>query len=101
MDQGSDAHVDRLVEELGRTIERTLAESRAVTAALDRIKDAGYEIAVSVETTVALRPNAQNVGLDLLEAPPTPTRRPPAPLKMTPLDKKFLRSLKISVSEEE
>jgi hypothetical protein len=25
----------------------------------------------------------------------------PAPLKMTPLDKKFLRSLKISVEEEE
>jgi len=25
----------------------------------------------------------------------------PAPIKMTPLDKKFLRSLKISVEEEE
>jgi hypothetical protein len=28
-------------------------------------------------------------------------RGEPAPLKMTPLDKKFLRSLKISVEEEE
>jgi hypothetical protein len=101
VDQGSDAHVDRLVKELGRTIERTLAESRAVAASLERIRDAGYEIAVSVETTVAFRPDAQNVGLDLLDGAPTPTRRPPAPLKMTPLDKKFLRSLKISVGEED
>jgi hypothetical protein len=95
--------VTRMAHELGNVIRRTLAGSQEVADCLARIKGRGYELSVALEATVAFTPAAATEG-EAVEPSPRPT--PAAPLRpgsgrMTPLDKKFLRSLKISVEDDE
>jgi len=103
MEQAADEDVSRLAEEVGATLRRILAESPQVAHCLNRIRAEGYDVSVVLEATIgftraekraggANRPPAFDVRLEKAE---------PAPLRMTPLDKKFLRSLKITVEEEE
>jgi hypothetical protein len=101
MEQATDEHVTRLAEEVGAVLRRVLAESPQVTHCLGRIRSEGYDVSVVLEATIgfsrAERPApsagpAFDVRLEKAE---------PLHLKMTPLDKKFLRSLKITVDEEE
>ena len=100
MSNAFDDDIDRLVGDLGRTIEIALTDSPQVAAAIERIKAAGYEIAVSVDTTIAYH-RPFTAGAATAAVPQAHRRgREPAPLKMTPLDKKFLRSLKISVEDD-
>ena len=93
--------VTRLSAELGSTLRRVLSESPQVAHCLARIRAEGYEVSVVLEATI---------GLTHAE-PPEAADRPsfevrieegePRPLRMTPLDRKFLRSLKITVEEED
>jgi hypothetical protein len=93
-----DGDAKRMVQELAATLQRTLAESPQVAKHLSRIKAAGYETSLVIEATIGLRragagePRGFDFRVEQDEADP---------LKMTPLDKKFLRSLKISVEEDE
>lgn len=103
-DEAQDAGTDelqRLVEGLGRTVRRTLAESASVAECLGRIRHRGYEVSLVVEATVG----AGRSGRPPSDAPPGFDFRveggEPAPVPLTPLDRKFLRSLKISVDGEE
>ena len=98
MAERQDQHVTRMVHELGNAIRQSLADSPQVTACLDRIKADGYELSVVLEATIGFSPTRR----EELSAPVTPELEPgePARPKMTPLDKKFLRSLKISVEDE-
>jgi hypothetical protein len=91
----------RFVDEVGSTIQRTLAESPQVAHCLNRIRAEGYEVSLALEATLGFsksgtREPAEVSTFDFRVEKPEPTR-----LRMTPLDKKFLRSLKISVEEEE
>ncbi len=101
MEQATDEHVTRLAEEVGAVLRRVLAESPQVAHCLSRIRSEGYFVSIVLEATIgfsrAERPGpAPQPGFDVrLE------KAEPLPLKMTPLDKKFLRSLKITVDEEE
>ena len=101
MEQAASEDVARLTEEVGATLRRVLAESPQIAHCLSRIRSEGYDVSVVLEATIGFSrteergpaaPPAFEVRLEKAE---------PAPLKMTPLDKKFLRSLKISVEEEE
>ena len=101
MEQATGEEVTRLAEEVGVTLRRVLAESPQVAHCLSRIRAEGYEVSVVLDATIGLSraegqaaaaPAAFDVRLEKPE---------PLPLKMTPLDKKFLRSLKITVDEEE
>ncbi len=102
MEQAAGEDVTRLVEELGTTIRRVLSESTQITHALNRIRAEGYGVSVALEATIGFGRIGRREGP---EAPATfevrVERADPASLKMTPLDKKFLRSLKITVEEEE
>lgn len=92
--------VKRLVQDLATTIQRTLAESPQITHCLQRIRAEGYEVSVVLEATIGF----SRAGKDTAEVSTFDfrvERSEPARLKMTPLDKKFLRSLKISIEEEE
>jgi hypothetical protein len=98
-----DDEVTRMAHDLGNVIRRTLAGSQDVADLLARIKGRGYELSVALEATVAFTPAAAAEG-DAAEASPRPSpeaRWHPAVGRMTPLDKKFLRSLKISVEDED
>jgi hypothetical protein len=102
MEQAAGEEVSRLAEEVGATLRRILSESPQVAHCLNRMRAEGYDVSVVLEATIGFtradkregttaRPPAFDVRVEKAE---------PAPLRMTPLDKKFLRSLKITVEEE-
>jgi hypothetical protein len=101
MEQATGEDVTRMAQEVGAVLRRVLAESPQVAHCLSRIRAEGYDVSVVLEATIgfsrtecsdAARPPAFDVRVEKAE---------PLPLKMTPLDRKFLRSLKITVEEEE
>ena len=91
----------RYVDEVASTIQRTLAESPQIAHCLSRIRAEGYEVSLILEATIGFsksgtRETAEVSKFDFRVEKPEPAR-----LKMTPLDRKFLRSLKISVEAQE
>ena len=101
-DPASSEDVKRMVHDLGTTIQRTLAESPQIAHCLNRIKSEGYEVSLVLEATIGFSKTGGKDGpTEVSSFDVRVERTEPAPLKMTPLDKKFLRSLKISVEEGE
>jgi hypothetical protein len=98
-DAANAEELKRFVDEVGNTIQRTLIESPQVAHCLNRIRAEGYEVSLVLEATIGFSrgdadgPEGRPVSFRL-------EKTEPAQLQMTPLDKKFLRSLKISVDEE-
>lgn len=86
-----------LLSELGRCVQNAVTDSPEVNAVLDRIRAHGYEPSFLVETSVsAAAGETGEGGVEMsvgVHRSPEPSQ---AALAMTPLDKKFLRSLKIS-----
>ena len=91
--------VKRMVQEIGSTLQRTLSESPQIAHCLNHIRAEGYEVSLVLEATIGFSKTGNKEGevaTFRVEPPPEPVA-----LKMTPLDKKFLRSLKITVEEDE
>jgi hypothetical protein len=93
--------VKRLVNELGSTIQRTLAESPQVAHCLNRIRAEGYEVSLVIEATIGFTKTGSREAAEVSTFDFRLEKNEPAPVRMTPLDKKFLRSLKITADEEE
>jgi hypothetical protein len=100
MEQATGEDVSRLAEELGATLRRVLSESTQITHCLNRIRAEGYEVSVVLEATVGFTRSERRDGTPARPFDVRVEKSDPAPLRMTPLDKKFLRSLKITVDEE-
>ena len=100
-DPASSEDVKRMVQDLGTTIQRTLAESPQIAHCLNRIKAEGYEVSLVLEATIGFSKSGSREAAEVATFDFKVEKSDPAPIKMTPLDKKFLRSLKISVEEEE
>lgn len=96
--QGGSDDVKRMVHDLGATIQRTLAESPQISHCLNRIKAEGYEVSLVLEATIGFSKSGSR-GAASVDFKVDKAETPPA--RMTPLDKKFLRSLKITVEEED
>ena len=91
----------KLVDELGQTIQRTLAESPQIASCLNRMRGEGYEVSLVLEATIGFsRSGARSEEEQVSTFDFRVEKTDPAQLRMTPLDKKFLRSLKISVEED-
>jgi len=101
MDPAGGEDIKRMVQEIGTTIQRTLAESPQITHCLSRIKSEGYEVSLVLEATIGFSKAGSRDPATASTFDFRVERPEPAPLKMTPLDKKFLRSLKITVEEGE
>jgi hypothetical protein len=101
MDSSNNENGKRMVQDLGATIQRTLAESPQIAHCLNRIKAAGYEASLVIEATIGLHGNGSRERQTVSTFDFRVEQKEPTPLKMTPLDKKFLRSLKISVEDDE
>jgi hypothetical protein len=87
-----------LLSDLGRCVQEAVTNSPEVSQALDRIREKGYEPSFVVETSVASGTGAGAEGEGGVEMSVGVHRGPdPVEASMTALDKKFLRSLKISV----
>jgi hypothetical protein len=101
MEQATGEEVTRLAEEVGATLRRVLAESPQVAQCLSRIRAEGYEVSVVLEAAIGFSRTERR---EAAAAPAFDVRvekaEPPL-LRMTPLDKKFLRSLKITVEDDE
>jgi hypothetical protein len=93
-----------LVQELETTIQQTLAESSRIAGCLARIRAEGYDVSLVLEATIGFHRRAEPDERDDQQPDVFDFRvasAQPDPLRMTPLDKKFLRSLKISVEDDE
>ncbi|HEX9202651.1 MAG TPA: hypothetical protein VF964_01715, partial [Vicinamibacteria bacterium] len=83
------------------TLQRTLSESPQIAHCLNRIRAEGYEVSLVLEATIGFSKTGGKDGpTEVSSFDVRVERTEPAPIKMTPLDKKFLRSLKITVEEE-
>jgi hypothetical protein len=100
MDSTSGEDVKRMVQEIGTTIQRTLSESSQIAHCLNRIKAEGYDVSLVLEATIGFNKTGSRESAEVSTFDFRVEKTEPAPLKMTPLDKKFLRSLKITVEEE-
>ena len=100
-DPASSEDVKRMVHDLGTTIQRTLAESPQIAHCLNRIRAEGYEVSLVLEATIGFSKSGTREPAEVSKFDFRVEKPEPARLKMTPLDKKFLRSLKISVEEVE
>jgi hypothetical protein len=100
-DSTSGEDVKRLVQELGTTIQRTLSESPQIAHCLNRIRAEGFEVSLVLEATIGFTKTGTREPAEVSTFDFRVEQGESTPIKMTPLDKKFLRSLKISVEEEE
>lgn len=98
-DPASSEDVRRMVQDLGQTIQRTLSESPQIAHCLNRIKGEGYEVSLVLEATIGFS-KAGSRESEVSTFDFKVDKSEPPTLKMTPLDKKFLRSLKISIDED-
>src|SRR6266536_3129283 len=101
MEQASAEDVKRMVQEIGTTLQRTLSESPQIAHCLNRIKAEGYEVSLVLEATIGFSKTGSREAAEVSTFDFEVEKSDPVRIKMTPLDKKFLRSLKISIEEEE
>src|SRR6266446_7179435 len=83
-----DDHLKNLLRELGHAINDTVSESDRITGAIAGVRAHGYDIVLKLDATIGLA--KRDAAAAAAEAGS----------KMTPLDKRFLESLRIQVDQE-
>lgn len=89
-----------MVRDLEKSIERAISRSPQVEECLSRVRDAGYEISLVLQATLVFAPIGQ-LDETAAEAIAGISGEKGASFRISPLDKKFLRSLKIAVDATE
>src|SRR3972149_10587841 len=89
----------RLVQNLEKSIEQPIASSPQVEECLARIREEGYELSLVLQATLAFAPRGE-LNQEQVEEVAGIGGGVLASFRMSSLDKKFLRSLKIAVDEE-
>jgi len=94
-----DEKLRRLVQNLEKGIEQAISSSPQVEECLTRIREQGYELSLVLQATLAFAPTGE---LDhaRVEEVAGVLEDTEALFRMSTLDRKFLRSLKIAVDEE-
>jgi hypothetical protein len=93
--------VKRMVQDMGTTIRRTLSESPQISHCLNRVRAEGYEVSLVLEATIGFSRSGSREATEVSTFDFQIEKAEQPSVKMTPLDKKFLRSLKITVSDED
>ena len=88
-----------MVRDLERSIERAISGSPLVEECLSRVRKAGYEISLVLQATLVFAPSGQ-LDETAAEVLAGITGHKGASFTISPLDKKFLRSLKIAVDDD-
>jgi hypothetical protein len=89
----------RLVQNLEKSIEQAIASSPQVEECLAKIREEGYELSLVLQATLAFAPRGE-LNQEEVEEVAGLGSSTFASFRMSSLDKKFLRSLKIAVDEE-
>lgn len=87
------------MKELGEAINETLANSDQIAEVISRIKAEGYDVFLVLEATVGFS-QAGNEGVASDAKDGADLRLTIPELKVTPSDKRFLKSLRIAVDEQ-
>ena len=82
-----DEETKRLAEDVGTAINESVRDSPAVAAAIERLREAGFEMELTLKLEIGLRPQAE--GQEEAESSNQS-------LELTEEDLRILRSMKIS-----
>jgi len=92
-----DKRLKIMMKELGDAINNSLSDSEQIADVMSRIKDGGYDVFVLLEATIGFNQHDEDdAGEELME-----TSQSSARLNVTSQDLKFLKSLRISVGEDQ
>lgn len=93
-----DDNLKKLMKELGAAINDALAESGEINAAIQNVKNAGYDIFLVLETTIGVH---RLDGEDSTNADQAPAAQTASDIefKVNAQDMKFLKSLKIKIDD--
>jgi len=87
-----DEHTKKLAEEVGTAINESVQQSASVAAAIERLREAGFEMELTLKLEIGLRPqSAENES----------GSERPGSLDLTDEDLRVLRSMKIKIDAEE
>jgi hypothetical protein len=97
-----DENLKQLMKELGAAINESLSDSESIADAISNIKGAGYDVFLVLEATIGFNRHDDANGDSDTEQAGDAELRPVRmeTLELTNQDAKFLRSLKISVDED-
>ena len=86
-----DEHTKQLAEEVGTAINESVQQSPSVAEAIERLREAGFEMELTLKLEIGLRPHSQEeTGSDSEGS-----------LDLTDEDLRVLRSMKIKIDPEE
>jgi len=86
-----DEHTKQLAEEVGTAINESVQQSPSVAEAIERLREAGFEMELTLKLEIGLRPHSQEeTGSDSEGS-----------LDLTDEDLRVLRSMKIKIDSEE
>ena len=83
-----DEETKRLAEEVGTAINESVQQSASVAAAIERLREAGFEMELTLKLEIGLRPHA---------AEDEGTSEESSSLEFTEEDLRILRSMKIKL----
>ena len=86
-----DEHTKKLAEQVGTAINESVQQSASVAAAIERLREAGFEMELTLKLEIGLRPHSANESGNESEGS----------LKLTEEDLRILRSMKIKMEPEE
>lgn len=81
----------RIVQDLGTAINSAVERSAQVAEAIERLREAGYEMELTLRLEIALRPHADDEATEPLDAA----------LELTDEDMRTLRKMKIRIDTDE
>lgn len=86
-----DEETKRLAEEVGTAINESVRDSPAVAAAIERLREAGFEMELTLKLEIGLRPQNDDEDSEATHAS----------FDLTEEDLRILRSMKIKIDPEE
>jgi hypothetical protein len=86
-----DEYTKKLAEDVGTAINESVQQSPSVAAAIEKLREAGFEMELTLKLEIGLRPQNE----DELE------QQSEGSLTLTEEDLRILRSMKIKIDSEE
>ena len=97
-----DKRLKTMIKELGDAINNSLSDSEEIAEVISQIKAGGYDVFVVLEATIGFNEAEESEEQESEEQEKVAApQRFSGDLKMTPQDRKFLQSLRISLEDSD